>query len=75
MSDIKNFKANKKAKIIIEELDKIDSILETTLFSLKSYHYYIPVTEILSNIKNNKTMLKIFRKKQLEIIDKYNNKE
>lgn len=75
MNNLKDYKNSKKAKVIIEELEKIDQILEITQYSLKKYHHYIPVVEILSVIKNNKTMLKIFKKKNQEIIDNLKKEE
>lgn len=75
MDDLKKHKLIKKTKVIIEELETLDKILETSLYALKKYHYYIPVAEIMSNINNNKTMIKIHKKHHKEILDRYSKSE
>lgn len=75
MSDIKEYKVYKKAQVIVEEIDTIDDILDVTLHSLKRFHHYIPIAEILSLLKTNQTLLKIYQQKQKDIIDNYQKKE
>lgn len=62
---IERYKEIQKSKVLVKELEEILVVLDNASVVLNNSRYrkYIPVKEILDNIKKNKHLLKLFHKK------------
>jgi hypothetical protein len=72
MSDlynIKDYKNNQKIKKLLEELDGIEKVIETSLRAFNLFKHFFPVQECISVLQTNLTLIKINKskyKKQLK---------
>lgn len=57
--DLVEYKDNLKSKVIVGELTAIIQILDFTIKFLEIYTYYAPVKDVLSHIKDSRTILEI----------------
>lgn len=56
LKDVKNIK---KAKLLIEKLDKAVHIMNLSIQSLSYFKTLTPVMEAMSSLQNNKTLLEV----------------
>ena len=56
LKDVKNLK---RAKKLMEDLDKTIHIMNLSLQSLSFFKKYVPVQEVISSLQTNKTLLEI----------------
>lgn len=68
ITDLKKFKANKKAKLVYYELLSIIKILDLTLNALRHYSKYGIVVETISVLNSNKTLLEIHCRKYEKLV-------
>jgi hypothetical protein len=59
--DLAEYKDNLKSKVIVGELTAIIQILDFTIKFLDIYSYYAPVKDLLSQIKDSRTIIEIHR--------------
>lgn len=59
--DLAEYKDNLKSKVIVGELTAIIQILEFTHKFLEIYNYYAPVKDLISHIKDSRTIIEIHR--------------
>jgi hypothetical protein len=57
--DLAEYKDNLKSKIIVGELTAIIQILDFTIKFLEIYAYYAPVKDLMTHIKDSRTILEI----------------
>jgi hypothetical protein len=57
--DLAEYKDNLKSKVIVGELTAVIQILDFTIKFLDIYSYYAPVKDLLSHIKDSRTILEI----------------
>lgn len=70
MSDIVNIKDYKIAKVVVADLEKVIQVIDLTIQALSYYKKYGPVSQIISNLQTNKTILEINYSKYKRILDK-----
>lgn len=70
VSDLNEYK---KAKIICNDLHKLNSLLTTYLKELKFFNKYLPVNYIFNEILTQKAMIDIHYKKYKQILDNKGN--
>lgn len=66
ITEIKDFKKNKKYKKILEDIDGILKIFSLTQKALSFFKEYVVVQEIISILATNTTLLEIHKKKYEE---------
>ena len=66
---LKETKDVKKAKILVQDLDKIIHIMNLSIQSLSYYKKYIPVMETISSLQNNKTLIEIHNNKLKKFLE------
>jgi len=57
--NLEEYKDNLKSKVIVGELTAIIQILDFTIKFLTIYEYYAPIKDLLSHIKDTRTILEI----------------
>lgn len=57
--DLAEYKDNLKSKVIVGELTAIIQIIDFTIKFLTIYEYYAPVKDLLTHIKDSRTILEI----------------
>lgn len=57
---IHNLAEYQKAKVVVEDLEKILKILHVAETGLRKYKHYRPIQAILTTIYNEKALLKIY---------------
>lgn len=73
-TNIADFKEKRKIKKIIEDLEKLETLLQLVLKGLAVYKKYKPVRDILQNILENKAAVNAFLKSYRELLEKKNDK-
>lgn len=69
MTDLSQYKKDKKLKLIYQELMAANSIINDSITKLTRYNKYIPVNESISMLTNSRTLIEIHLhkyKKELE---------
>lgn len=69
ITGLKDYKYSRKLKIITTDLAVIIKIFNLTISALKYYSKYVIVSEMISVLSNNKTILEIQYKKYKKILD------
>ncbi len=59
----------KKAKLALEDMERIIPILTTYLYTLDKHKKYIPISEIISSIKINKKILEYAQTRFKKIVE------
>ena len=59
MTNLSDYKDRKRAEHIVEELEAVLVIIRLTMKGLKLFKYYSPVQDILSQMRDSKTILEI----------------
>lgn len=70
MPEIVNINEYKKAKILVGDLEKIIKVIDLTIKGLSYYKKYEPVSQIISNLQTNKSILEISYIKYKKILEK-----
>lgn len=70
MKHIIDIKEYKLAKTIVEDLEKIIQVIDLTIKALSYYKKYGPVSQIISSLQTNKTIIEINHAKYKRILDK-----
>lgn len=73
-TNITDFKEKRKIKKIIEDLEKVETLLQLILKGLAVYKKYKPVRDILQNVLENKAAINAFLKSYKELLAKKNDK-
>jgi len=68
ITDIKKFKASKKAKVVYAELQQVIKIFDLTTTALRYFSKYSIVMEVISVLQSNRTLLEIHCKKYEKMI-------
>lgn len=63
ITQLKDFKTEKKYKKILEDINTILRIFSLTQMSLSFFKEYVVVQEIISILETNKTMLEMHKRK------------
>jgi len=70
MGKLINIKDYKLAKVIVGDLEVVIKAIDLTIQALSYYKKYGPVSQIISNLQTNKTILEINYLKYKRILDK-----
>lgn len=66
VNDINQYR---KAKVIVKDLSKALTVINTSLASLEAYRKYTPVGDCLRELKENKMLIKVYIEKFQLLID------
>ncbi len=72
MIDLKDYKSQKKAKIVLNDLIKLDIVLTNAIKELQPFKKYIATMESLSALSNSKSLVQINLEKFKRVIEKAN---
>lgn len=73
VKELKQFKVERKAKLIAKELEEVNHIIDLSLKALNKHSKYRGVLEILSVLKTNKDLFQIHLDKYKKILDNKKN--
>ena len=70
MGKLVNIKDYKIAKIVVADLKMVIKAIDLTIQALSYYKKYGPVSQIISNLQTNKTILEINYAKYKRVLEK-----
>jgi len=68
--NLEDYKNLKRSRTIVSELKAILRILTLTIRGLKGFSYYQPVKDVLSHLKDAKTILEIHLNHHSRLVEK-----
>lgn len=69
VKSIKSHKEKRQAKVILEDLNDIEKVLDLTIRGLSVFKKYTLVMEIISCAQTNKTLVEIQKKKYEKMME------
>lgn len=69
MNEIHDFHKLKKAKIIVEELEKVMKILNLSIVGLKPFRKYTSLSETLLCLEDSRTILEIHLEHHKKVLE------